>query len=171
MLANITQKDIVLTDVKEFKSKIGHMIYVYVSDGGITASTRKSEINSFIESDEMLTEMISGLEVGGLASMDILIVHGIVMDVKNLPVEMPEKLKDMKIFLFYKINPRYGVVDYDSFKTIEDVTDEIESILEEHPLLLIDDFAIIVGDNVTATIQIKEGVKSITMDEIFGKDN
>jgi len=166
MVEKVDLWDRVIQDVRDVNREVGNALYILIIDDMMIGSTRKSDINEHLAMDKsFIPEFLSKSESEHQTLEGIELVHGAVLDSLELPMELPESFKDYYIWVIKddKSIKLLGAIEYEIFDNIEEAADNIESILEKDPSVQIEDFAIVVGNQIDLILQADTDVKSINV--------
>lgn len=149
-----------IKSICEFKNYIGKNVYIVNSGEIFVASTTKREINNELkklEADE-IDSIIFSIDDPNT------IIYGIVLNPKELPYEIPEQFNKMTLYL---LNEGFGgnILDCTPYNNLEDITAEIESMIEDD--FDIEDFAVILGKPIKASLQIIEPTTAIEEKKVY----
>jgi len=157
--------DKLIQDVEGLNKESGNVVYLLIMDDIMIASTRKSDINEHLASYKRLVPEFTSTKPAArhITTGDIQLIHGIVLDPLELPMELPESFKsyDMWLIRSDKYIKLLGAIEYEIFDSIKEIADEIETILNQDGSASIEDFAIIVGDELDLIIQVDTDMPSI----------
>jgi len=146
--------------ISEFKKHIGKNVYIVNTGELFVAATTKKEIN----------EKLKDLEPSEIDTIIFAIddpnimIYGLVLDPRELPYEVPDEFSEMQIYL---LAPDFGgdLVDCTPYKTMEELTEEIESMVED--AFNIEDFAVVIGRPIKPVLQIMESTTPIDSRKIY----
>jgi len=151
------EMDKLLQDVEDLNKEIGNIVYVLIMDDMMIGSTRKSDINEHLSmSKNIVPEIISSRDMDRKKAIESLeLVHGVVLNPLELPMELPKNFDVYDVWLIKNDNSikLVGAIEYEIYDNLKEAVDDIETSLEEDPLMRIEDFAIMVGHNVDLVIQ------------------
>ena len=164
--------DRLIQDVEDLNKEIGNVVYILIADDMIIGSTRKSDINEHLAIDKSFVSEFFTLKPNSEHQTiieGIELIHGAVLNPLELPVELPKSFKDYDIWLIKddKGIKILGAIEYEMFSSIKEVTDSIELALEEDSSVQIEDFAIVVGNQIDLILQADTHVDSISVREII----
>jgi len=165
MLGKRNSWDKLIQDVEDLNKEIGNIVYVLIMDDMMIGSTRKADINEHLSGHKTLVpEIVSTKSMNKRKAVEgIELIHGVILNPLELPVELPKALEnyDMWLIKVDKSVQILGAIEYDVYDDIKEVTDDIEMSLEDDNLLQIEDFAIIIGNNVNLVVQADTETKLI----------
>jgi hypothetical protein len=162
--------DELIQDVEDLNKEIGNVVYILIADDIMIGSTRKSDINEHLAMDKsFVPEFILQPNPEHQTIEGIELIHGAVLNPLELPMELPKSFENYNIWLIKddKSIRLIGAIEYEMFDIIEEVADSIESTLERDPSVQIEDFAIIVGNQIDLILQADTSVESISVREII----
>lgn len=151
-----------ICDIKDLNDEVGKNVYLLVVDNFLVGSTRKSDVNNYLADTESL------LALDNYVEEDTLFLYGLVLDIRELPYELPKGLKDNEIWIFQEAlgNGLMGLGMCEVVPNMKEATKIIEqTIATEH--IDIDDFAIVVGREMGLIVQIEPGTFKIDARYIF----
>ena len=163
--------DRLIQDVEDLNKEIGNVVYILIADDMMIGSTRKSDINEHLAIDKSFVSEFFMLKPNSEHQTieGIELIHGAVLNPLELPVELPKSFKNYDIWLIKddKGIKLLGAIEYEMFSSIEEVTNSIELALEKDSSVQIEDFAIVVGDQIDLILQADTHVDSISVKEII----
>jgi len=169
MVEKVDLWDRVIQDVRDVNREVGNALYILIIDDMMIGSTRKSDINEHLAMD---TSFVPEYLLKSQSERQILegieLIHGVVLDPLELPMELPKSFENYDIWLIRddKSIKLLGAIEYEMFDDLEEAADSIESILEKDSEAEIEDFAIIVGNQVDLILQANTHVESISAREL-----
>jgi len=149
-------------DIKDLNGNVGKNAYLLIIDDILIGSTRKSDINDYLAGENPM------LAPENYDQNDVILLYGLVLNIKELPYELPKELEKNDIWVFQKVQASalLGMVAYEVVSDMQEATEVIEKyIVAEHTD--INDFAIIIGREMDLIIQIKPGIFKIDARHIF----
>jgi len=156
------KKSEMIYDIKDLNGNVGKNAYLLIVDDILIGSTRKSDINDYLADENPL------LAPENYDQNDVMLLYGLVLNIKELPYELPKELEKNNIWVFQKVQASalLGMVECEIVLDMQEATEVIEKcIATEHTD--IDDFAIIIGYEMDLIIQIKPGTFQINARHIF----
>jgi len=149
-------------NIKNMNDEVAKNVYLLVVNDFLIGSTRKSDINDYLAEDRSMLSLYDYDE------NDTLFLYGLVLDIKELPYELPKELEINDIWLFQKIQKAGipGMVKYEIMSDMEEATDAIEQIIVIENVE-IDDFAIVIGLEMDLVIQVTPGTFKVDARHIF----
>lgn len=150
--------DDTISDISEINKHIGKTIYLLIVDDLIFGSTRKTDINRYLEDDSSL------VGIDDYDEDDTTLLYGLVLDPQKLPYELPLELKLNDVWMLRKHSEAalIGMVELFRNIDIEEAVNSIEEAIDSDSALSIEDFAIIVGRELNFVLQI--GPKQFEVD-------
>jgi len=165
MVDKFNNWDELLQDVEDINKEIGNIVYILIMDDMMIGSTRKCDINEHLASYKtLIPEIISSGSIDRRKAIDSLeLIHGVVLNPLELPLELPKSFEDYDIWIIKndKSIKLIGAIEHEVYDDIKEVTEDIEASLEEDPSMQIEDFAIIIGNSVDLIVQADTEIKSI----------
>lgn len=147
-------KNNLIKTIKDLNGYINNNLYLLCSDDTIIGSTNKTSINKYLCSAECLIDMDEA------RSEDVKVIHGMVLNHLNLPLELPPSLIDQRsIWLFSSDDCHSLTVETEEFNDLDSAISSIESLIDGFDIVNehnIDDFAIVVGEEIELSVQIME---------------
>lgn len=133
-----------IDSIEELNKHVGSMVYILLYSNNIIGSTKLSDVNKFMESEDILNEYVDDTE-------GVMLLHALVLNHKELPENIPSDLVIHYNVACLKANIT-NTIEFEEQTTIDDVIDFIEFEMEASNLD-IDDFAVIVYKKVDFTLQ------------------
>lgn len=149
-------------DVEDLNDDVGKNVYLLVIDDILLGSTRKSDINDYLAGDKAL------LSPDNYEEGNTLLLYGLVLDIRELPYELPKELKDNEIWIFQRNQETVlmGMVTYRTVPNMKEATKIIEQSIAAEDIE-VDDFAIVIGSEIELIIQIGPGTFKIDARYVF----
>ena len=149
-----TPEDLIITDIYELnKEAMGKCVYIIICRDTLLAASSKADLNWYLSSDDCPLIPILGDEL-----LEMKIIHGYVLNPLELPYELPEKVKEKSIYMLMDANSEFEIYNYD---TIEETTEWVEFNIEDQSIE-IEDFALIVGEELTMSLHISSTGEQIS---------
>lgn len=148
--------------IKDINAEVSKNVYLLVVDDILIGSTRKSDINEYLADGQ------SVLSPDDYDENCTLLLYGLVLNTQELPHELPKELEDNDIWVFQKMQGAgmLGMVAWERVSNMKEATNTIEqTIITED--MEIDDFAIVIGQEMDLIIQISPGTFKIDARYIF----
>lgn len=156
------EETLMIYNIKDINAEVSKNVYLLVVDDILIGSTRKSDINEYLADEK------SVLSPDDYDENNTLLLYGLVLNVQELPYELPKELEDNEIWVFQKDQRagELGMVTYERVSNMEEATDTIErTIIAED--VEIDDFAIVIGQEMGLIIQVSPGTFKVDARHIF----
>jgi len=149
-------------DIKDINDEISKNVYLLIVDDILVGSTKKSDINDHLADDRSI------LALEDYDENHTLFLYGLVLDIRELPYNLPEGLKDNYIWLFQKIHGAGlpGMAKYEIVANMEEAANTIEQTITTESVE-IDDFAILIGLEMSLIIQVSPGTFKVDARCIF----
>ena len=149
-------------DIKDINDEISKNVYLLIVDDILVGSTRKSDINDYLADDSPIVSLDDYDE------NNTLFLYGLVLNIKELPYNLPKGLKANDIWLFQKIHRAglAGMVTYEIVASMEEAANTIEQTITTESVE-IDDFAIVIGLEMSLVIQVSPGTFKVDARYIF----
>jgi len=152
---NIWTKRDYLQTPADLNKNIGKGVYVLFEDSFMVASSRKSDMDAYLEETGMLEKYIDDND-------KIELFYGLIIDPKALPKDTPKMAENYSI---YVIAPDNGVIDYSDVDSLDKAIKGIESLFAYDTDLTIDDVALVYGTPINMKLQIIAPDKFITNED------
>ncbi len=140
------------SNIKDINEHINNNMYLLLQNGSITASTAKHHLNKYLCSDDCTIELTD------ISYGDVKLIYGIVLDPMNLPFELSrEQINGRSIWLIISEDCHSEDVEVEEYDTLQLAITSIENFIEDgvHKYS-IEDFAIVVGEEIELSIQIMQ---------------
>jgi hypothetical protein len=148
--------------VKELNEKKDRCVYIVLVDDYMVGSSWKSDLEKYLISDDSLVTADDGLEQAQL-------IHGFVLDPNELPYELPPELMETRsIYLLMASTDGGESVGVEEHDNIESLTASIERWMQEDEDASIDNFAVIVAEEMEFGISIRGTGSNILEKEVYG---
>jgi hypothetical protein len=146
-----------ITTLSELNEYIGRHVYLLMVDGEIYATTLRKEIDEFLRSEDSPMAPWD-VDEGGL-------IHGLILDPKSLPYEVPDDIKEDRAFYVFKSeSSTVWDIELETHDTLEEATRFIEYAIEDDSGMIIDeDFAILLADEIEFVLASKESGKLVNL--------
>lgn len=154
--------DDMLKTVKEINKKFEtkSCLYVIYAQDVAIATSYKADMDKFLQSDETNVSLYdANLE-------EIILIHGLVLDPLVLPFEISSSLmKDRKLWL---ITETADITLMEPYADIVDLIDGIEYYLDQDPTMDIDDFAVLLAEELDLGLSVSKTGTSIQAAKVYG---
>jgi len=131
------------------KEASGKCAYVIISDNTIIATTSKYDLNRYLEDEDCILTPSLGDDI-----LEAKIIYGYVLDPTDLPYELPKDVKNKTIFMLME-SPHSQEIEVSEYGSIKEVTEWVEFSIDDQAVE-IDDFAIIVGEELHFCLNVSE---------------
>lgn len=147
--------------VKELNERKNKCVYLLLVDDMIIGASWKSDIDKYLTSDDSLITIENGLE-------DAQLIHGFVLDPEELPYELPLKLMEKRsVYLFMASTDGGESIGVEEYSNMEEVAASIEKWMQEDEDSNIEDFAVVVAEEVSFALTVKEAGDSISEKDVY----
>lgn len=155
----MTVSNSLIASLKEINEKVDKCIYVVKIDGVVTGSSWKSDLDKYLCSDECPIGPHDDIS-------EVTLIHGWVLNPLALPVKIPaSSLRDNRLWLF--MNDVGNSVDMEPCNDIQEVTDTIEKALASDEGISIDDFAVIMGEEMDLSLAVDGTGETISQKDVY----
>lgn len=155
----MTVSNSLVESLKEINEKVDKCIYVVKIDGVVTGSSWKSDLDKYLCSDECPIGPHDDIS-------EVTLIHGWVLNPLALPVKIPaSSLRDNRLWLF--MNDVGNSVDMEPCNDIQEVTDTIEKALASDEGISIDDFAVIMGEEMDLSLAVDGTGETISQKDVY----
>lgn len=155
----MTISNSLIESLKEINEKVDKCIYVVKIDGVVTGSSWKSDLDKYLCSDECPIGPHDDIS-------EVTLIHGWVLNPLALPVKIPaSSLRDNRLWLF--MNDVGNSVDMEPCNDIQEVTDTIEKALASDEGISIDDFAVIMGEEMDLSLAVDGTGETISQKDVY----
>ena len=145
--------------LKEINKKVDKCIYLVKIDGVIVGSTWKADLDKYLCSDECPLSPQDDIS-------DVILIYGWILDPLALPVEIPaSSLRDNQLWLL--TNDVGNSVIMEPCNDIQEVTDAIEKAIDSNEGISIDDFAVIMGEEMELSLAIEGTGQTISEKDVY----
>lgn len=165
MVTNCVQqsqpKPELFTTIKELNERINKCAYIVFAEGYMIGSAWKADLNKYLLSDGCLATVENALQ-------DVQLIYGFVLDPAELPYEIPPDIMEHRSIYLISNSPQDDeVVEIEEHSNIVTLTESIESAVEEDDCH-IDDFAVVVAEELEFSLAIGETGETILFRDIYG---
>ncbi len=155
----MTVSNNLVESLKEINEKVDKCIYLVNIDGVVVGSSWKSDLDKYLCSEECPISPHDDIT-------DVTLIHGWVLDPLALPVEIPAStLRDNRLWLL--MNDIGNSVDMEPCKDIQEVTAAIEKALASNEGISIDDFTVIMGEEMELALAIEKTGETISQKDVY----
>ena len=145
--------------IKEINEKVDKCIYIVKIDDIIIGSSWKSDLDKYLCSDECLISPQDDIST-------VILIHGWVLDPLALPVKIPaSSLQDNRLWLL--MNDVGNSVVMEPCNDIQEVTNTIEKALDSDEGISIDDFAVIMGEEMDLALVVEKTGETIVQKDVY----
>ena len=145
--------------IKEINEKVDKCVYVVKINNIIVGSSWKSDLDRYLCSDDCLVSPQDDIS-------DVILIHGWILDPLALPVKIPtSSLHDNRLWLL--MNDVGNSVIMEPCNDIQEVTDAIEKALDSDEGISIDDFAVIMGEEIDLALVIEKTGETILQKDVY----
>jgi len=132
---------------RDMQQHIGRLIYLLIDSETMIGSTRLADMNEYMARENIL-------EVCSNDPSELTLLYGIVLNVKSLPMELPDGLPS-EYELFVVRMDDYNTPEYELVTGIDDAIEYIEcGVADSNGISDIDDFGVLFGIELTFKLQI-----------------
>lgn len=157
----MTVRDLLVT-IKEINEKKDKCIYL-LNIGDITVGCSwKNDVDNYLLSKDCPIGPHDDLE-------NVTLVHGWVLDPAALPVEIPRStmIEDNSRSLWLFIEEEPGCINMDMLVDVNEVAEEIEKYMAADSDLSIENFAVVVGDEMDLALCVSTTGKTIVEKDVY----
>jgi len=131
---------------KDLQKYVGKMVYLLFYSENMVGSTKLTDINAFMASEGIL-------EIYSEDPSDMELLYGLVLNVEDLPMEMPDDMpKDYKLYTLK--HDAYSTIEREEADDFEAAAEYVEWGIDDCDFSLdIDDFSVIFAKKMILTIQ------------------
>lgn len=130
----------------DLQKYIGKMVYLLFYSYNMIGSTKLAEINTYLADEYVLDTYTDDPQ-------DFEILYGLVLDVKELPMEIPPNMPGDHTLYTIKYD-KYSTIEYEESESFVDVADYIEFNIDGgNDALEIHDFAVIFAKKMKLVLQ------------------
>ena len=142
---------------KDLQKYVGKMVYLLLYSENMVGSTKLIDINLFMASEDLL-------EIYSEDPPDMELLYGLVLDVADLPMEMPTDMpEDYKLYTIK--HDTYSTVEHEEADNFEAAADYVEwGIDDGDSLLSINDFSVVFAKKMKLIIQTMSPGNEMTYD-------
>jgi len=141
----------------DLQKHVGKMVYLVFHDECMVGSTRLAEINEYMASEDILDSYADDPSA-------LTVLYGLVLDVRELPVEIPDGMPEAYNLWAIK-HDNYSSMEHELMVDFEAVADYVEWGIEDGASVLdIDDFAIVFARELSGVLTIVSAGEGLTQE-------
>ncbi|KKN45498.1 hypothetical protein LCGC14_0682470 [marine sediment metagenome] len=145
--------------IKEINEKVDKCIYIVKINDIIIGSSWKNDLDKYLCSDECLIGPHDDIST-------VILIYGWVLDPLALPVKIPaSSLQDNRLWLL--MNDVGNSIIMEPCNDIQEVTDSIEKALDSDEGISIDDFAVIMGEEMDLALVVEKTGETIVQKDVY----
>lgn len=160
MVYNANKPDVVMS-VKELNERIGKTAYILILDDVLVAAGLEVDMNKYLKWEDGLLTPEQGLDDLGH------LLYGFVLDPAELPYDMSVKFMSDKAVYVIESDERGRVRVEECLNTAE-AAHHIEESIKKDDTLVIDDFAVVVAEEVDVAYVIGSNTSYISEGDVYG---